>query len=500
MSKEFSANYRLNLIKKGKTPFSEAFPEIAKEWDSHKNLDEKPEFYTSGSNQKVWWLCREGHSYQATIYDRTKQVKRRGCPYCSGRKLSSKNSAIELYPELFKEWHPTKNLINKLDLSFGSHKKVWWKCQNGHEYEARINHRVSGSGCPYCTRSTSIPEIRILTELTSIFSVTSRFKIEKSEIDIYIPKYQVGIEFDGSFWHKDKYEKDVEKNRKLENKLNLFLRIRVAPLEKISEHDISVPNDEVTKELVNKICLSFANLLTPEDRNKVDAYIFQSSFVRDDLFREYLGYFPSPFPENSLQEKFPEMSKEWDYSKNFPLTPANFSFGAAKKVWWKCAAGHEWESSINSRTNGNLGCPTCKGNLISLYPEIAKEWNYHKNGNLNLPDMKFGSDLKVWWLCKNGHDYEQKINGRTLRNRGCPYCSGRLLCSTSSLAHVKPELASEWHPSKNGLLTPNDITYKTIQKVWWQCKAGHEWEARVSNRNHGRNCPICSKRKKQVND
>jgi hypothetical protein len=495
MSKEFSTNYRLNLIKNGKKPLSEAFPEIAKEWDSSKNLDEEPEFYTSGSNQRVWWLCNKGHSYQATIYDRTKQLKRRGCPYCSGKKLSSKNSAVELYSELFKEWHPTKNQFNKTDVSFGSRKKAWWKCKNGHEYEARINHRVSGSGCPYCSRSTSIPEIRILTELTSIFPVNSRFKIEKSEIDIYIPKYKVGIEFDGSFWHKDKYEKDLEKNKKLEGKLNLFLRIRVMPLEKISDHDIRVSNDEVTKELVNKICLSFINLLTPNDKKKVNSYIVQNSFLNEDLFRKYLSYFPSPFPENSLQEKFPDIAKEWNYTKNFPLTPTNYSFGAAKKVWWKCGVGHEWESSINRRTNGNLGCPICKSGLVNYYPEIAKEWNYHKNGDLNLQNMKFGSDLKVWWLCKNGHEFEQKINARTLRNRGCPYCSGRFLCSTSSLANIKPELANEWHPFKNETLTPNDVTYKTIQKVWWQCKSGHEWEARISNRNNGQNCPICSRKK-----
>lgn len=493
---DFSTNYRSNLIRKGKKPLTDTHPKIAKEWDTIKNKGE-PNLYTSGSNQKVWWICNEGHSYQAIIYDRTQELKLRGCPYCSGRKLSSKNSAIELYPLIFEEWDPNKNTIAPSELSFGSHKKAWWKCKNGHEYEARIDHRVNGSGCPYCTRSTSIPEIRILAELASIFSVTSRFKIRKTEIDIYISKYKIGIEFDGSFWHKDKQNKDIEKNKKLEKELNLFLRIRVIPLEKISDNDIRVESDEITKELINEICLKFEKFLTSEDKNKVFEYINKESFVNEELFRKYLSYFPSPFPENSLKEKFPKISEEWHPIKNFPLLPENFSFGAGKTVWWQCKSGHEWESSINSRTNrSGYGCPSCKSNLVELYPEISKEWNYSKNTALNLEDMKFGSDLKVWWLCKNGHEYQQKINNRTLRNRNCPFCSGRKLCETSSLAFVRPDLAKEWHPSKNGILTANNVTYKTATKAWWQCDKGHEWESRISNRNHGRNCPICSKRKR----
>ncbi|MAM00960.1 MAG: hypothetical protein CMC11_01790, partial [Flavobacteriaceae bacterium] len=47
-----------------------------------------------------------------------------------------------------------------------------------------------------------------------------------------------------------------------------------------------------------------------------------------------------------------------------------------------------------------------------------------------------------------------------------------------------PKLASEWHPTKNGDLKPENVTSGAEQKVWWQCSefAGHEWEAKVYSR------------------
>lgn len=55
-----------------------------------------------------------------------------------------------------------------------------------------------------------------------------------------------------------------------------------------------------------------------------------------------------------------------------------------------------------------------------------------------------------------------------------------------------PELAKEWHPTKNGDLTPYDVTYGSLKKVWWQCEKGHEWKARIGKRNLGDGCFRCS--------
>lgn len=63
------------------------------------------------------------------------------------------------------------------------------------------------------------------------------------------------------------------------------------------------------------------------------------------------------------------------------------------------------------------------------------------------------------------------------------------------LATKNPQLASEWHPVKNGNLTPNDVGAGSGKRVWWLGKCGHEWDAIVSSRNNGNGCPYCSNQK-----
>ena len=62
---------------------------------------------------------------------------------------------------------------------------------------------------------------------------------------------------------------------------------------------------------------------------------------------------------NSLAEVHPELVSEWS-EKNLPLTPDDITFGSNKKVWWRGACGHEWQTSVKARSNGEK-CPICSG-------------------------------------------------------------------------------------------------------------------------------------------
>ena len=62
----------------------------------------------------------------------------------------------------------------------------------------------------------------------------------------------------------------------------------------------------------------------------------------------------------------------------------------------------------------------------------------------------------------------------------------------NSLIAINPKLARQWHPTKNGSLTPNDVMPYSHRKVWWLCEKGHEWEAKIDNRSNGKGCPYCS--------
>ena len=111
---------------------------------------------------------------------------------------------LSSYPHLVKEWHPTKNgELTPNDFTYGSNKKVWWRCPIGHSYYSRINARTNKKqqhGCPSCRLHSSDSEIRILSELKwFVDEVNGRYKFEGVEIDIYLPKIKLGIEFDGSY-------------------------------------------------------------------------------------------------------------------------------------------------------------------------------------------------------------------------------------------------------------------------------------------------------------
>lgn len=65
-----------------------------------------------------------------------------------------------------------------------------------------------------------------------------------------------------------------------------------------------------------------------------------------------------------------------------------------------------------------------------------------------------------------------------------------------NLGTYDPELAEQWHPTKNGDLTPYDVPPTSNKKVWWLCEVGHEWEASIISRCRGNGCPWCYVKKK----
>lgn len=130
--------------------FGMKYPNLLDEWDYDKNDVSPFEIYPS-SNLKVNWKCKKcGNSWPAVLYSRTKN--KTGCPYCTGRfAMTGVNDLATLYPELLKEWDYEKNTIDPTKEKAGSGKKAFWKCSTcGHEWQAIINVRTQGCGCPKC--------------------------------------------------------------------------------------------------------------------------------------------------------------------------------------------------------------------------------------------------------------------------------------------------------------------------------------------------------------
>lgn len=132
--------------------------------------------------------------------------------------------------------------------------------------------------------------------------------------------------------------------------------------------------------------------------------------------------------------------------------------------------------------------------LTEAYPEIAAEWCYKKNCGFGPEDFSRSSGVKVFWKCPICKlDYKAQISNRTTSKSTCPYCAHKAPCHFNCLATLNPHLIKEWHPTKNGKLTPSDVTNFSKKKVWWQCSScKYAWQATVQSRTaHHTGCTAC---------
>lgn len=146
-------------------------------------------------------------------------------------------------------------------------------------------------------------------------------------------------------------------------------------------------------------------------------------------------------------------------------------------------------------------CVLNKKETVADYPELLKFWHPTKNGNLSPYDVAKGTDKFIWWICDKGHEYDgtprRVLRGLNKKTKGCPFCAGQRVCLYNCLATTHPEIAKKWHPTKNGNLTPNDVTAGSSARIYWLCNKGvlcdHEWEAPVKKLKELKNgCPFCA--------
>lgn len=208
---------------------------------------------------------------------------------------------------------------------------------------------------------------------------------------------------------------------------------------------------------------------------------------------------------NSLAFTHPQLLEEWDYKKNYPLSPEKITAGSHAKVYWKCLINddHSWAARIDQRIfsrGKGTNCPYCVGkiasnenNLSKSHSELVNEWHPTKN-TLKITDVTAGSSRMAWWVCPvdSSHVWEARISSR-VEGWGCPYCSKFKVNYSNSLEKTHPRLAKEWHPTQNGKLKPKDVTSGSTLYAWWQCSkdSEHVWKAEIRNRGKGRDCPVC---------
>ena len=387
-------------------------PLLLKEWNYEKNGDLIPQQVTNGSNKYVWWKCSKcGHEWKAKINNRA--LNRRGCPLCANRVVvKGKNDLATTHPQLAAEWHPTKNGdLTPENVTYGMAEKVWWLCPQGHEYQATINHRSGRTNCSICNsgRQTSFAEQAFYFYIQKIYpNAINRYTEifdNGMELDIYIPSRRLAIEYDGVYWHKkEKKEREIIKYQLCQ------------------EHNIKLIRIKESEEID---CRGIADVVYHKDNldnrnNLQDLIIFVLQQI-ESLRGTFLGRYPdvnlerdeneirelyrTQQFENSLEKLYPNLAEEWNYKRNGNLLPSMFQAGSSERVWWKCKqCGHEWKASIAHRANGT-GCNVCyrKQNRGGSHVEAKTIYQYSIEG-------KF---IKKW-ECIATASSELKINGSNI--------------------------------------------------------------------------------------
>jgi len=405
----------------------------------------------------------DGHEWKAQVYSR---AKGNGCPVHAGRVVvPGTNDLATVDPNTAAQWHPTKNgELTGSDVLTGSNRKIWWHCPAGHEWQAQVNERSrKGSGCPECLRRDR-SDARARTS-----QVREASRSRQSPTPRPCPPHQSLGFVDpntAAQWHPTKNGELTPSD--------------IAAISKRKVWWQCVDGHEWQRSVGSMTRRSVAGC--PADRGRVTVAGF-----------------------NDLQTVNPLIAQQWHPTKNNPLKPTDVTAGTNKSVWWQCPDGHEWQATVGNRNRFDSSCPADKGrvtvagfnDLQTVNPLLAQQWHPTKNDSLKPTDVTAGANKSVWWICELGHEWKATVSIRNRTGSRCPFGARRgakAAPGVTDLATMNASLASQWHPTDNGPLTPRDVLPQSARRVWWQCPKGHEWQAKVYNRTLGSGCPGCVER------
>ena len=471
-------------------------PGLAKEWNYSLN-DTSPSEILPHSNKKYIWICPDcRESYPATVNNRSYGY---ACPYCSGQKVCNFNCLETKNPNIAKEWHPTKNKKTPKKVTAGANQYAWWICNKGHEWRSKIHNRtVLKRGCPECAKGThtSVPEQLIYHYVKQLFPTTiSGYRLYNTEIDIFIPSLNIGIEYDGENFHKTKakYKKDIKKNELLQKNGITLIRIREEGCHKMETDKCIIYDCKFKSDYsyLNTIITQLLDYLTVKT-NIEKKIIVDINTIINAILSDIRNI---PF-EKSFAFLYKDVADEWDYSENTPLKPEMFFPMSDKTVRWICKkCGGKWSAPIKSRSLG-YGCSRCaKRHQYSTKEWIMRAVEVHGNKFDYSKVEYFNSKTKVRIICPIHGEFYQAPSEHLMK-KGCIYCAGQSFHPLNSLAKVNPDIASEWDNKKNGKITPNDVGKYNSQKFWWHCNNGkpHSYLAFIQQRLRGSRCAVCTGR------
>lgn len=383
------------------------------------------------------YVCVDGHPFASTGRRLRASKASGGCGVCARKKASPDTSLAATHELLCAEWDYDKNGdVTPEDVLAGSGVERHWVCAAaGHSFEVSPNARTtSGVGCGYCAN------LRV-DETNSLRTTHPAIAAELNDV--------------------------LNEGRTADNV--------VAGSEYTMAFTCPLGHDYWT---------------TPANRTRGSQCLVCTHQV--------------VHPTTCLATVAPDVAAMWHESMNGDLTPWDVFPGSMDKAWWRCKNGCEYDGAIAKRVEG-VGCRYCSNRAVNenncmraTRPDLAAEFHPWKNGKRTPDNVVAGTSHKLWWRClPHGHDWPVSGDNRVRQGTGCPYCSNKKVwVGFNDMATTRPDMAADFHRSRNGDLTPQDVVAGTGKRLWWECRrCGHEWPATGDSRaNKGRGCKECARR------
>ena len=417
-------------------------PKAKNYWLFSKNNLLTPDLFSQYACQRVWWKCPDcGCEWEEKIKNQVKKLA--WCPHCKKgiRDLAS------FLPELVKEWHKTKNIDNPERVSYASNKYAWWKCSKcNYEWKAKISNRsILKRGCPCCSEPAQVV-------VPGINDLKTKFPHIAKE------------------WHPSKNGDLLPENFTGGTSKKVWWQCPFG-----HEYKATIGHRTAQNGTGCPICYSGR----------------QTSFAEQAVF----FYVKRLYPDTLSRYKSDFLGK-FEFDVYIPSIKYAIEYD-----------GEAWHKQ-NKIEREKRKYQICKEHGITLIrmreqmPESGEDVadrivgmnNLYKHKNLEFALRKL---LMLLNLYKPIPD--DLINLKRDRFKILEYKKSEI---SNSLVSVRPDIAMEWHPTKNGNLQPSMFSCGSDHKVWWSCpKCACEYQSTISHRTNKKiptGCPVCGKERSDL--
>lgn len=503
-------------------------PEKAEFWDYSKNSS-SPRAHTFGQADLANWICPvdPSHVWKQRICDFLR--RQTDCPYCARKTIPTSRSLLNKFPGIASEWHSKKNGVLTPDkvLAF-SPSLAWWQCQKHkrHVFCAPIKSRTSGKlKCPYCTAK----EIPANKNFALTFPDTAAFWNNEKNYDLTAHD----VAFDSPivvYFHCAKTIKRAIPHRfrtSIEQASREGLNCPSCQTENVNQPDLATAYPEIAaiwhktknKKLKPGDITAKSSRLVWWKCSEAEDHEWRSSVV-DRVEPKNKCPFCSGRKVSSTKSfasSYPDLLSQWHWKKNSKVNPNEIPASYLPSVYWQCEKikTHVWQASVSRRVHLKTGCPKCANwspkysgkrtgeysvpkekSLAFQYPEVAERWHPTKNGDITPKDVAAHSKRKAFFQCKlfPDHAWEARISHLAVN---CPRCVSFTCPREESLKAIFPDIARQWHPTKNLPIKSTMVRPKSNKPFFWICTNDkeHVWSAPVYRRTGlGSGCPICAKK------